>query len=87
MFDDAAGLTLSHARQLMVAHRSEEAFRLVSHLTVREPDNVEAWLFLAFYYMDFDYRRALDAWKQIARLRPDDATARDAIDSLSSFLA
>jgi cytochrome c-type biogenesis protein CcmH/NrfG len=89
MFNDpkVSRSTLSEARQLMHAHHTEEAMCLVNELIAREPGNLDAWLFLAFYYMDFDYHRALDAWKQIARLPPNDPTAWHAINVLSSYLA
>lgn len=87
MFEDTNELTVSQARRLVSAHRIEEALHLVHEITAREPDNLDAWLFLAFHYMDYDYRRALEAWQQIARLRPGDRSAQEAIETLSSYLA
>mgnify|MGYP001037322489 CR=1 FL=1 len=46
------------------------------HLVVAEPDNAEAYRFLAGYYMDLEaYERATKALKEVVRIEPHDRSA------------
>lgn len=46
------------------------------HLVVAEPDNAEAYRFLAGYYMDLGaYERAINALKEVVRIEPNDVSA------------
>jgi tetratricopeptide (TPR) repeat protein len=50
-----------------------EAFK---HLVVAEPDNAEAYRFLAVYYMDLGaYERAVKALREVVRIEPNDGPA------------
>lgn len=81
MVHDSAEPTKAE-QELAVARTAEEALDRVA----RDPDDLDAWLFLASYYMGMDLRRALEAWKQIARLCPGDYSAAKAIATLDSLL-
>jgi len=46
------------------------------HLVVAEPDNAEAYRFLAGYYMDLGaYEKAIKAQKEVVRIEPNDSSA------------
>ena len=46
------------------------------HLVVAEPDNAEAYRFLAGYYMNLGaYEKAIKALKEVVRIEPNDSSA------------
>ena len=64
-------------------HNMQERIDYVEKLVAEDPDELEAWLYIADHYLDVDYEKTLNAWQQIARLRPHDETVQEALRSLS----
>lgn len=62
-------LTIRAAEALILINKRQEALQLVEHYVCREPDSLDAWLFLAQHYLNANMPHAATAWQQVARIR------------------
>ena len=65
-----------------LAHQGDtgQAFEMLQQITAQEPENISAWMWLAYVAESYEFKRA--ALRRVVALRPDDAQLKAALKRL-----